>query len=248
MHLVASDSMWLTVLVLALVATADPVRIGVGVALSSRPRALGPLVAFWLGGIAVSAVMAAGVLFGVRDFALAAMHRVQHATATPTAGHVQIAMGALALLIAGAAAGILPRHRGRLGVPEAQPSALQLRTSATVSRMSTRARDALQARPLGVSFALGVGMLVDFRFMAALTAILASGAATETQISAAGLYTLIALIFVELPLVSQLAAPAMTDRVMSAVNRWAKARRQHVFAFVIGLLGVFLMMRGIGHA
>ncbi len=240
--------MWLTVLVLAIVATADPVRIGVSVALSSRPRALGPLVAFWLGGITVSAGIAAGVLFGVRDFALAAMHRVQLATATPTAGHIQIAMGVVALLIAGVAVGIVPRQRTRLGMPDVHASPLQLRTSATISRLSTRAQHALQARPLGVSFALGVGMLVDFRFVAALTAILASGVAMGTQISAAGLYTLIALTFVELPLVSQLAAPAMTDRVMCAVNRWAKARRQQVFALVIGLLGVFLMTRGIGHA
>ena len=78
--------MWLTVLVLACVATADPLRIGVGVALSSRRQAVGPLAAFWLGGMAVSAVLAAVVLFGVRDTALATMHRMQVATASATAG------------------------------------------------------------------------------------------------------------------------------------------------------------------
>lgn len=240
--------MWLTVLVLALVATADPLRIGVSVALSSRSRALGPLAAFWLGGVAVSALMAAGVFFVLRDFVLTTMHRVQLATATPTAGHVQIAMGVVALLVAAAAVGLLPRRRIGPGGPEAHASQLQLRTSATLSRVSARAQDALQARPVGVAFALGVGMLVDFRFLAALTAILASGVTLGTQISAAGLYTLIALSFVELPLVSRLTAPAATDRVMSAVNNWATARRQQVFAFVIGLLGILLMTRGIGHA
>ena len=68
-----------------------------------------------------------------------------------------------------------------------------------------------------------------------------------TQITAAGVYTLLALTFIEFPLVSQLAAPAKTGQIMSAVNRWAKARRQQVFAFVIALLGAFLMTRGIGH-
>ncbi len=240
--------MWLTVLVLSIVATADPVRIGVSVALSSRPRAVGSLVAFWVGGIAASALMAAGVLFGGRDFALAAMHRVQLATATPTASHIQIAMGVVALLIAGVSVGIVPRQCARLGLPDDHSSELRLKTSAIISRMSTRARDALQARPLGVSFALGMGLLVDFRFLAALTAIVASGVAIRTQVSAAGLYTLIALAFVELPLVSQLAAPAKTDQLMFAMNRWAKARRQQVFALAIGLLGVFLVTRGIDHA
>ena len=241
--------MWLTVLVLSLVATADPVRIGVSVALTSRPRALGALISFWLGGMLISIVIAAGVLFGVRDSALAAMHRVQVATASSTAGHIQIAMGVLALLIAAVAVGLWPGNR--LGMPGAQTSALPGRTpimlKSTVSRLSVRAHDALQAKPLGVAFALGFGMLVDFRFLAALAAILASGVAVGQQIGAAGLYALIALAFVEVPLVSQLLAPAKTDQVMSAVNRWVKARRQQVFALVVGLLGAFLMTRGLGH-
>jgi hypothetical protein len=240
--------MWGTVLVLAVVATADPVRIGISVLLSSRPRAVGPLVAFWLGGIAISVVLAVGVLFGLRDFALGVMHRVQLATASSTAGHIQIAMGVLALLIAALAVGSSPRQRARLGMPGANPSHLQALTSTTISRLSTRAQVALQARPLRVAFILGVGMLVDLRFLVALTAILASGAAVGTQISAAGVYTLVALTFIELPLVSQLAAPAKTGQIMSAMNGWVKARRQQVFAVVIALLGVFLMTSGMGYA
>lgn len=241
--------MWLTVLVLALVATADPVRIGVSVVLSSRPKAFGPLAAFWLGGMTVSILIAGGVLFGLRDFALGLMRRVQVATATPTAGHIQIAMGALALLIGAVAVGLSPQQRARLRMPGTQPlpGRSPMAATSTVSRLSVRAQDALRAHPLGVSFALGFGMLVDFRFLAALAAILASGAAVGQQVGAAGVYALIALAFVEVPLVSQFAAPAMTDRVMAAVNLWVKARRQQVFATVIGLLGVFLMSRGLGH-
>jgi hypothetical protein len=133
-------------------------------------------------------------------------------------------------------------------MPGANPSHLQALTSTTISRLSTRAQVALQARPLRVAFILGVGMLVDLRFLVALTAILASGAAVGTQISAAGVYTLVALTFIELPLVSQLAAPAKTGQIMSAMNGWVKARRQQVFAVVIALLGVFLMTSGMGHA
>ncbi len=240
--------MWGTVLVLALVATADPVRIGVSVHLSSQPRAVGHLVAFWLGGIAISVVLALGVLFGLRDFTLGVLNRVELATASSTAGHIQIAMGVLALLIAGLAVGISPRQRARLGMPGANPSHLQALTSTTISKLSTRAQVALHARPLWVAFILGVGMLVDLRFLAALTAILASGAAVGTQISAAGVYTFVALFFIELPLASKLAAPAKTGQIMSAVNGWVKARRQQVFAVVMTLLGVFLMTSGMGHA
>lgn len=240
--------MWSTVLVLALVATADPVRIGMSVLLSSRPRAAGLLVAFWLGGIAMSVALAAGVLFGLRDFALSVMHRVEIATASAAAGRIQIAMGVLALLIAAFAVGLSPRHRARLGVPGVNTSHLQMRAPTVISRLSTHAQEALRATPLRVAFILGFGMLADFRFLAALAAILASGAAVHTQVSAAGVYTLVALAFIELPLVSQLAAPARTGQVMAAVHAVVKAHRQQAFAVVIAVLGVFLMTSGLGHA
>lgn len=243
--------MWGTVLVLALVATADPVRIGMSVLLSSRPRAAGPLVAFWLGGIAMSIGLAAGVLFGLRDFALSVMHRVEAATASSAAGRVQIAMGVLALLIAALAVGLSPLQRARLGMPGmpgVNTSPGQIRTPTVISRMSAHAREALRARPLRVAFILGFGMLADFRLLAALAAILASGAAVHTQISAAGMYILVALAFIELPLVGQLAAPARTGQVMSAIHGVVKAHRQQAFAVVTAVLGVFLMTRGMSHA
>jgi hypothetical protein len=119
--------------------------------------------------------------------------------------------------------------------------------SSAFSRLSTRVHDALQTGPLWVPFVLGAGLLMDFRYFAALTAIVASGVATGTQVSAAALYTVVTLAFIEIPLATQLAAPAKTGEVMSLVHSWVKARRQHVFAAVIALLGVFLMTTGVGH-
>lgn len=240
--------MWATVLVLALLATADPVRIGVSVVLSSRPRAVAQLVAYWLGGITMCGAIAAGVLFGLRDFALSVMHRVDVATTGSAAGHIQMVMGVLALLIAGLAVGLGPRRRARLGMPGSNPSTLQMLTSTAAAKVSTRAQGALRSKPVPVAFILGFGMLADFRYLAALAAIVASGVATHVQIAAATVYTLVALTFVEVPLVSRLAAPERTGQFMGAVNGWVKARRQHVFALVIALLGAFLMTRGIGHA
>lgn len=240
--------MWGTVLVLALVATADPVRIGMSVLLSSRPRAAGALMAFWLGGIAMSVALAAGVLFGLRDFSLSVMHRIEVVTASSTAGRIQIAMGVLALLIAAAAVGVSPgpspRPRTRVGIPGLTTA--HLGSPPIITRLSTRAQDALHAKPLRVAFILGFGMLADFRYLAALAAILASGAAVHTQISAVSVYTLVALAFIELPLVSQLAAPVWTGQAMSAVHGVVKAHRQQAFAVVITVLGVFLMTRGMG--
>ncbi len=237
--------MWCTVLVLACVATVDPVRLGASVLLYSRPRPVPHLVAFWLGGLTTSAVLATGVLFGLRDVAPGAIHRIRLATASTTAGHVQIAMGVLALLIAALAVGLSRRQRGRLALPGA--SGLQVPTPSAFSRLSTRAHDALRTKPLWVPFVIGMGLLTDFRYLAALTAILASGAAAGTQIGAAGVYSVITLAFIEIPLLSQLAAPVRTGEVMLWVHGWVTARRQQVFAVVIALLGVVLMTAGMGH-
>jgi hypothetical protein len=239
--------MWCTVLVLSLVTTVDPVRLGISVLLYSRPRPVPHLVALWLGGVTISTAVALGVLFGLRDFALGVMHKVQLATASSTAGHIQIAMGVLALLIAGVAGGFLPRPRVRLAIPGTDPSHLQPLRSTLLSRLSARAQDALKAGPLWVTFVLGFGMLADLKYLAALTAILASGSAAGTQVGATGLYAVVALAFVEIPLASQLASPAKTGQVMSAVHGWLKARRHQVIGALLTLLGVLLMTTGMGH-
>ena len=114
------------------------------------------------------------------------------------------------------------------------------------SRLSTRALDALQAGPPWTTFALGGGITTDFRYLAALTAILASGAAVGTQVSAAALYTVVALAFAEIPIVSYLAAPARTSAVMARVHDWVRARRRVVVGGIVAALGVFLVTTGMG--
>jgi Sap, sulfolipid-1-addressing protein len=238
--------MWGTVLAIALVAGADPVRIGIAVMLFSRPRPVLHLVALWLGGMAVGVVLGLAVLFGLHDVALGVMHRVELATTSSTAGHIQIAMGVLALVVAAAiVVGFSVRQRARVAVPTDDPSRRAGPTA--FSRLSTRAVDALQAGPPWITFLVGVGISTDFRYLGALTAILASGAALGTQVGAAAVYTVVALAFAEIPLATQLAAPARTRAVMSQVHDWVKARRRAVLGIIVAVLGVLLMTTGMGH-
>jgi hypothetical protein len=243
---VESPPMWGTVLAVALVATADPVRIGIAVLLCGRPRPMLHLVALWLGGLAVGVVLGLGVLVGLHGLALQVMQRIELASASPTAGLIQIAIGVLALVLAASiVVGVSARQRTRVAVSGDDPS--RQATPTAFSRLSTRALDALQAGPLWVSFVVGVVITTDFRYLAALTAILASGAALSTQLSAAAVYTVVALAFVEIPLACQLAAPARTRVVMSYIHDWVKARRRAVLGGIVGVLGVLLMTTGLGH-
>jgi hypothetical protein len=233
---VASQAMWCTVLMLALVATMDPVRLGTSALLYSRPRPVRHLVAFLLGAVSVCIVLALGVLVGLREVASGVIHRVQHATTSSTVGHIQIGMGALALLVAALAAGLSPRQRARLAMPAASPS-----------RLSARTQGALHTRPLGVPFILGVGLFMDFRYLLALSAIVASGAAAATEVTATAAFAVVSLAFIEIPLASQLVAPERTGEIMSQAHAWVKSRQHQVFALIIALLGVFLMSAGVGH-
>ena len=238
--------MWGTVLALALVATADPVRIGIAVLLFSRPRPVLHLVALWLGGMAAGVVLALSVLFGLHDLAVGVMHRVELATTSSMAGHIQVAMGVLVLVVAALiAVGFSARQRTRVAMPGDGPS--RQVTPTAFSRLSTRVLDALQAGSLRITFVVGVVISTDFRYLAALTAILASGAAASTQVSAAAMYTVVAVAFAEIPLASQLAAPARTRTVMSHVHDWVRARRRGVLGAFVAVLGVFLMTTGLGH-
>src|SRR5829696_1906297 len=120
--------MWGAVLLFALSAMGDPLRIAVAVLLCSRPR---PMVN----------------LFVLRDFSLIVMRGVASAAENYNVAHIQIALGVLALLIASLiAAGFLARRRqpvalaaGNLSAAASEPS-----TQSALARMSTRAQDALQ--------------------------------------------------------------------------------------------------------
>jgi hypothetical protein len=238
--------MWGTVLALALMATLDPLRIGIAVVLFARPRPVLHLVALWLGAMAVGVVLALVVLFGLHDVALGVMHRVKLVTTSSLAGHIEIAMGVLVLVVAAfIAVGFSARDRVRVGTPAGDGSGQAGPTAS--SRLLTRALGALQAGPAWVTFLIGVGISTDIRYLTALTAILASGAALGTQVSAAAVYTVVGFAFAEIPLVSQLAAPAKTRAVMSRVHDWARARWRAVLGAVVAVLGICLLTTGMAH-
>ena len=204
------------------------------------------LVALWLGGMAMGVVVALAVLFGLHDPVLAVIHRVQLAASSSTVGHIQIVMGALALVVAAPiAVGFSARRRTPMAMPGDGPS--RQASPTTFSRLSTRALDALQAGPPWISFLVGVGITTDLRYLAALTAILASGTALSTQFSAAAMYTVVALAYAEIPIAGHVAAPARTRAVMSHVHDWIMARRRGMLGAIVAVLGVFLVTTGMGH-
>jgi hypothetical protein len=190
-----------------------------------------------------------GVLFLLRDLALEFINDLESTTATSTVGLVQIAVGVLALLLAGMIALRFPApRRASVQAPdvELQAAALQRSTPTALSRLSKRAGDAMQGESLWVAFVAGAWLATPLQFVAALTAILASGASAGTQIVALVVYHVVALAFAEIPLVSQLVAPDKTQAVMLRVHDWVLPRRRQLIAVIIAVVAVFLVLNGIG--
>ena len=126
--------MWATVLLLALMAAADPVRIGIAVYLISRPRPMLNLLVFWLGGMVTGVVAALGVLLFLRDPAAELVQYVLSATASGTFRHYQIACGVLAVLIAALIeVGVSARQQARVPVSAGGPSELVLQSASRAS-------------------------------------------------------------------------------------------------------------------
>ncbi|RDH79829.1 GAP family protein [Mycolicibacterium moriokaense] len=235
--------MWGAVLVMALAAMADPLRIGLTVLVISRPRPVLQLLAFWLGGLAMGLLVGLSALFFLRDFALAVMEDMESRTASSAGAFVQIAVGALALLLAVLIAVRVPVRR-RARVPDRSPAVATAEPN-TLSRLSTRAGDVLKGESLWVAFVVGAWLGTPLQYVAALAAILASGASAGTQIAAVLVYQVVTLAFAEIPLVSQLIAPAKTHAVMLRIHDWVLPRRRQLIAVIVAVVGAFLVVNGI---
>jgi Sap, sulfolipid-1-addressing protein len=235
--------MWGTVLLMAVLATADPLRIGSALIFVSRPRPMLHLFAYWLGGIVMSLVFGLSVLFVLRDFAFTA------STSSSTAGQIRMVMGGLALLFA-ALISVKSSLRqqvpatmpgGGPSSPRPQPNPLDV-----WSRVPTRFHGALQRWSLCAAFVVGCGMATPVQYFAALAAIHLSGATPGAQISAVVIYCFVAVAFAEIPLLSALAAPAKTQAIMLQVHNWLLDRGRRLLPVMLVLVGAFLITTGMG--
>ncbi len=232
------------VLVLSLLVALDPVRIGITALLISRPRPMLNLFVFWLGGMAAGIATALVVLLFLRDFAISLMREVNLASSSPTVAGIQVAIGVFAVLIA---ARLWARQRAPVPVTGGDSSVLLLEpnTATGSSRLSIRGQ--LEGGSLVVAFVAGLALATPpVEYLAAMVAILASGATAAEQLGAAVMFTVVAFTVVEVPLITYLATPAKTLAVVQRLNLWISERRQAIPALVVGSIGVLLLVTGMG--
>ena len=212
--------MWITVLVMALIVSLEPFRVGMTVLMLNRPRPMRHLLTFLCGGFVMGTTVGLVVLFVVRPRLLGSAHF--------TVPKVQIVIGVLALLVAALlATNVLS---GRFDRPFPPPWASRL----------------LDGRSLWLSGGAGLGMaLPSVDYLAVLAVILASGAAPITQVGALLMFNVVAFALVEAPLFAYLLAPERTRALMTALHAWIRSRSPRAVAALLAGLGCALLVVGI---
>ncbi|MDT5048900.1 MAG: hypothetical protein QOG75_4794 [Mycobacterium sp.] len=208
--------MWITVVVMAIAVSMEPFRIGMTALMLNRPKPALQLLAFLSGGFAMGATVGLVVIFAFRPGLLGSAHF--------TLPKVQIAIGALAVLIAAVVAA------GFMSAPS----------------LPARARGLARGPSLWVAGVAGLGIaLPSIDYLAVLAVIVASGAAPSTQVGALLVFNVVAFALVELPLVAYLLAPDRTRASMAALNDWIRSRRRRGVAAVLAAVGCVLLVAGI---
>lgn len=208
--------MWITLLVMAVAVSLEPFRIGMTVLMLSRPRPHLQLAAFLCGGFLMGLSVGALVLFALQS----RLPRSEHFTLP----RVQVAIGALALLIAV----ILAVTKGRDRTP---PQWIQ--------RM-------LDGQSLWVAGAAGLGIaLPSIDYLAVLAIIAAADLAPTARLGALLIFNAVAFVLVEIPLLAYLAAPQRTQVAMTNLHNWIRARHRREVAGLLAAVGVVLLTVGV---
>ena len=232
------------VFVLSVLVALDPVRIGIVALVISRPRPLRNLLAFWLGGMVAGMSVALIVLLFLRDFTLPLMREVVSAMSTPIAAQTQVAIGVLAVT---SAALIWARQREPIPATGGEASVSVLRPNRSTGSGKLWIRGQLEGGSTVVAFVAGLALATPpVEYLAAMIAILASGAPAAEQVGAALMFTLVAFTVAEVPLISYLATPAKTLAVLHRLNDWMNERCHAIPAVVVGACGVLLVATAFG--
>jgi Sap, sulfolipid-1-addressing protein len=243
---VAYFPMWAAVLVFGLIAATDPVRLGIMALLVSRSRPMLNLLVFWIGGMAAAVSAALVALFLFREHLLPFAEFMKSVYKSPALAPIQIAVG-LVLLPAAALILLRARHSLPAGESGGEPTRFAKPTKRQTIASLLSWRHHLEKRgSVGLAFVAGAcSATPPLEYVGALTAILASGAAAGTQVTATVLFALVTFVILEIPLASHLAWPAKTRAIMLSLHNWINARRRPIFALIVGAAGLLMVSGGL---
>lgn len=242
--------MWSTVLVLAVVAAADPLRIGVVAYMLSRPHPIRLLLPFFAVAFGINVAVGAAVVFVFKEAT------GDDGSAIPPAAEITIGLvaGIIAVLSAtGVLERLFHRVRGRravvaTGSVTAAPAPPTLDSLPIVSKLPDGLKAALRGEAAWAAALLGLsnGFPTPY-YLAAMAAALTSGAAVGEQMAALVAFNLVAFTAALLPIISFWIAPQATRSGVERIYTAMKSHQRLVIAVIAGAVGVFFVGLGISH-
>lgn len=238
----------------------DPMRVGIAAVLMSRRQAMRTLLAFWVGGIVAGIIVGVAVLVLLHDVALkvieagaALINQVRSAVVILEGEQLRVTIGVLALV---ALTVMLARDRARLAAPVPVPVSVGGGDTADVvpappkqtalAALGSRVHGMLDSGFIWPAFVVGLmSTFPPIEGPMVLTVIMGSRATAGAQFSAFLLFTVLVLVFVEVPLLSFLAAPQKTEALMMRMNTWIIAHRRQIFETLLAVMGIASLVQGI---
>ena len=266
--------MWGPLLVLALVITINPVRLGIILLVLSRPRPMQNLLAYWFGTLLSGLAYTLGPLLVLHSTPTSAIAKgLTHSNASPVVQHITVALGVVLLAVAmlmtvrslagtpsrGRHAVQSRRRRGRTSTQVRDPAALPIISrlmrpadevlpegASRVRRLLSRARDAWRNGSPWIALFIGLMVMPADGVLLALALIVASGTAIGMQLGAAITFVVTVLAVEEVILISNLVAPEKTHAALKWLHDWALAHHRKFMAVIMAVVGASLIVQGLG--
>ncbi len=247
--------MWLTVSLMAMVAAMAPMRIAVIVIILSRLQPVRHLLAYLIGGFAVSLTVNAVILFALKGVGIGRRSRIP--------GEIHIAVAVLCFVVAAlVASGMADKLRRRRssrkarrataggGVAETPTATAEvpqgIEQLAAFHKLPEPIQKVLKSESTWLALILGgaVGRPSAY-YLAAIAAIVGAGAGVAPSVAALIVFNLIAFILAEVFLVSFLRAPEATRKRVDQLWIWTQVNHRPVVASLPAIVGLYLLVVGI---
>lgn len=247
--------MWSTVLVMAVVAGVDPLRIGVVAYMLSRRHPMRLLLPFFAVAFGLNVAVGAAVVFVFKNTS------GDGGQAIAPAAEIGIGVAALllaALVATGTASRVVDRFRHRRATvpaagsdraePGEGPAPPALDSLPIVSKLPESVKAALRGEAAWAAALLGLsnGFPTPY-YLAAMAAVLTSGAAVGEQMAALVMFNVVGFAAALIPIISFWVAPVATRAAVERTYAAMKTHQRLVITVIAGAVGVFFVGLGVSH-
>lgn len=237
--------MWSTVLVMAVVAACDPLRIGVIAFMLSRRHPLRLLLPFFLVAFTANVAVGAAVVSGFKNATDDGGHTMSPALELGVAG---VALTIAVLSATGMLERLVDKVRSRRSVPVPVGTPPTPSTVPGLSRLPAGLQSALRGEAPWAAALLGLinGFPTPY-YLAAMAAALTAGVTAAEQMAALVVFNVVAFLAALAPIISFWIAPEATRSAVERIYAWMRIHHRLVVAVIAGAVAVFFFAMGLSH-